>query len=145
MKSRCLCGNELNYDACCGRFIEKNEAPQTALELMRSRYSAYVLKKGQYLHDTCSKHLQVDEEIEEISEQKIEWLGLKIVESSENMVTFMAYYKENGRVGVMKERSFFTQEAGMFKYDRGELLKAEIARNESCPCQSGKKFKRCCG
>lgn len=145
MKNRCLCGNDLYYDACCGRFIEKNEAPATALELMRSRYSAYVLKKGQYLYDTCSKQLQVDEEIEEISEQKIEWLGLKIVESSEDEVTFMAYYKENGRVGVMKERSFFTQEEGLFKYDRGELLKAEIARNEPCPCQSGKKFKRCCG
>lgn len=145
MKNRCLCGNDLDYAACCGRFLERNEAPQSALELMRSRYSAYVLKKGQYLHDTCSAHLQADEAIEEISEQKIEWLGLKIVESSEEMVTFMAYYRENGRVEVMKERSFFTKEAGVFTYDRGELMKAEIARNEPCPCQSGKKFKRCCG
>lgn len=145
MKNRCLCGNDLDYAACCGRFLERNEAPQSALELMRSRYSAYVLKKGQYLHDTCSAHLQADEAIEEIFEQKIEWLGLKIVESSEEMVTFMAYYRENGRVEVMKERSFFTKEAGVFTYDRGELMKAEIARNESCPCQSGKKFKRCCG
>lgn len=145
MQNRCLCGNNLDYNACCGRFLEQNEVPQTALELMRSRYSAYVLKKGQYLHDTCSQHLQVDEDIEEISENTIEWLGLKIVESSEDEVTFMAYYRENGHVGVMKENSFFGREEGMLKYDRGELLKAEIARNEPCPCQSGKKFKRCCG
>ncbi len=135
----------MEYEACCARFIERNEGPVTALELMRSRYSAYVLKKGQYLYDTCSKRLQVHEDIEAINTQSIQWLGLKIVDAGEDEVTFMAYYKENGQVEVMKERSFFSKEQSALKYDRGELLKASIARNEPCPCQSGKKFKRCCG
>ncbi len=140
----CICGNTLAYEKCCGRLIEEGEYAQTALELMRSRYSAYVLKNGKYLYNTCSSKLQNLDDIEAINEQNIEWLGLKIISSSEREVTFMAYYKEDETIEVMKERSFFTQENGMFKYDRGILLEADIARNESCPCGSGKKYKRCC-
>lgn len=38
---------------------------------------------------------------------------------------------------------------GILMFDRGERLATlglpKIGRNESCPCGSGKKFKRCCG
>lgn len=145
MENRCICGNDLTYEACCARFIEGNENPGTALELMRSRYSAYVLKNGQYLYDTCSKRLKDPNDIKAINEHSIEWLELKICEENEEEVTFMAYYKENGKIDVMKEHSFFILEEGHFKYDKGEMLEAKISRNELCPCQSGKKFKRCCG
>ena len=141
----CICGNELSFDACCGRFLSKAEKPQSAVELMRSRYSAYVLKNGQYLYDTCSKHLQNTADIEAINTQDIQWLGLKIESFSDKEVTFMAYYKENLTVSVMKEHSFFIIDDEGYKYDRGEILEAKISRNELCPCASGKKFKKCCG
>ncbi len=140
---KCICGNALSYELCCEKFILGLEKPSTALALMRSRYSAYVLGEGQYLYDTCSSHLQKPEDILGIKEQKIEWLALKIHNYTSNEVTFSAYYRENRKIEVMKEHSFFVQNSG-WKYDKGELLNTSIQRNESCPCGSGKKYKRCC-
>jgi uncharacterized protein YchJ len=51
----CPCGGA-NYAQCCGRFIEQAEVPQTAVELMRSRYTAYTLREDAYLQATC-EHL----------------------------------------------------------------------------------------
>ncbi len=144
MKS-CICGSELPFEKCCGRFISGEESPLSAVELMRSRYSAYVLKDGEYLYATCSKKLQDPNDIEAINTHTLEWLGLKILEASDYEVTFMAYYREESKIAVMKEHSFFIQEDGRLKYDRGEMLNGEISRNELCPCGSGKKYKRCCG
>ncbi len=144
MQKRCICGNDKEYEDCCGRFLEDKKETQTAVELMRSRYSAYVLKNGQYLYDTCSQKLQNIDDINAIKSHNIEWLGLKIESYGDDEVTFMVYYKENGRIEVMKERSFFIYENGKLKYDRGEMLEVKILRNEPCPCGSGKKYKRCC-
>lgn len=141
----CICGNELTFEKCCARFIQGDALPQTAVELMRSRYSAYVLRNGQYLYDTCSKKLKNIEDINYINTHTIEWICLKIDSFSENEVTFMAYYKEDNNIFVMKERSLFVIENENIKYDSGEMLESKIERNESCPCGSGKKYKKCCG
>lgn len=143
--NRCICGNEQNYKECCGRLIEYRQSAQSALELMRSRYSAYVLQNGQYLYETCSKKLKNKEEAEAINEENIEWLGLTIESYNEKEVVFMAYYKENSIIQVMKEHSFFIIEDGNYRYDRGEIMEAKISRNDPCPCASGKKYKKCCG
>ena len=42
-------------------------------------------------------------------------------------------------------KSSFIKEDGTWKYLDGELYNSKIERNESCPCGSGKKFKKCCG
>ncbi len=144
MEKKCLCGNTKNYVECCGKFISGQQVPETALELMRSRYSAYVLQDGQYLYDTCSSKLKNRDDIKAVKEQNIKWIGLKIESFSDYEVVFMAYYKENNTIGVMKEHSFFVLESGHLRYDSGKMLEAGITRNELCPCGSGKKFKRCC-
>ena len=144
MEKKCICGNEKKYEDCCARFIEEKQEAQTAIELMRSRYTAYVLREGQYLYDTCSVKLQNIDDIKAIQEQDIEWIGLKIEAFSHDEVTFMAYYREDNKIKVMKEHSFFILESGKLKYDSGEMLDGIISRNDSCPCGSGKKYKKCC-
>ena len=47
----CPCGGP-EYERCCGRYIDNGEIPETAEQLMRSRYSAYVLHKEPYLKST---------------------------------------------------------------------------------------------
>jgi len=145
MSDSCYCDSGKSFQECCEPFLFGKKEAASALELMRSRYSAYVLKKGKYLFDTCSQALQNPEEIEAINTQSIQWLGLKVQSFSENEVTFMAYYRENTQIHVMKERSYFIIEGQKYKYDHGTILEAQIGRNESCPCGSGKKFKKCCG
>ena len=145
MQSKCCCDSGKNFSECCEPIILGKTKAKTALELMRSRYSAYVLKNGQYLYDTCSKKLKNIENIEAINTDKTQWVCLKIESFSENTVTFMAYYREDNKISVMKEHSFFIQEDGRLKYDSGEMIETEIGRNETCPCGSGKKYKKCCG
>lgn len=144
MEKQCICLSDKKYEECCGRFIEGEEYAPTAIELMRSRYSAYVLKNAQYLYDTCSSSLQNIDDIKAIEDQNIEWIGLKILSFSDYEVTFIAYYKEDNAIQGMQEHSFFILESGKLKYDRGDMQVAKISRNNSCPCGSGKKYKKCC-
>jgi SEC-C motif-containing protein len=145
MQNRCYCDSGKSFSECCEPIIFKKAKAKTALELMRSRYSAYVLKNGQYLYDTCSEKLKNREDIEAINADKTQWICLKIESFSENTVTFMAYYKEDKDIFVMKERSFFVREDEKIRYDSGEMIETVIGRNETCPCGSGKKYKKCCG
>jgi len=112
----------------------------TPKALMISRYEAFVQKDWEYLAKTSTS--QTVEELQMMPE--LEWLQLKIVDAHDNMVEFKAYYRENGILGVLHEKSFFIQENGIWKYKEGELFNTKIQRNEPCPCGSGKKFKKCC-
>ncbi|MBU6492427.1 MAG: hypothetical protein KGQ45_06600, partial [Burkholderiales bacterium] len=47
----CPCGGG-RYAECCGRFIDGGQVPASAEQLMRSRYTAYVLARGDYLRAT---------------------------------------------------------------------------------------------
>lgn len=139
----CPCKSGKDYKECCKAF-HTGEAPKTPLELMRSRYSAYVLTLIDYLIDT-DKNTTLDDknDIENFS-KGVEWLGLKILSYKDNMVEFKAYYKLENKISVLYEKSSFIFEDGRWLYNGGEILKAKPDRNETCPCGSGKKFKKCC-
>ena len=110
-------------------------------KLMRSRYDAFKREDWAYLAKT-SMH----QNIEELSSSvPLQWLKLDVLDAYENIVEFKAYYKENGKINVLHEKSNFVEDNGILKYLDGELLNTKIERNESCPCGSGKKFKKCCG
>ena len=113
---------------------------KTAKELMMSRYEAFVKMDWQYLVDT-SLHQTLDDLA---NPYPIEWLKLDIIDSYENIVEFKAYFRQDGKLNVLHEKSSFVKVDDVWKYDDGELFSSKIERNESCPCGSGKKFKKCC-
>ena len=139
--AKCVCCSEKEYKDCCGKFLTNQEIAETALELMRSRYSAYVLKNATYLNETSTKNI---EEVSFEPSEDIKWLSLKINSFSKDEVTFSAYYKSVDNIEIMKEHSFFKKEEGKLKYDSGKILNSTIQRNELCPCGSKKKYKKCC-
>jgi len=147
----CRCGSGLPYEQCCGRYIETQKRPGSALALMKSRYCAYALGAGAYLVSTAVKENRYSADAALIEEfaQNSEWLKLEIIRDSEDdeaaMVEFKAYYREDDAIRVHHERSTFIKEEGEWAYEAGELFQSVIGRNESCPCGSGKKYKRCCG
>ena len=129
-------------------FHEGKRQPETTLELMRSRYMAYVLGDGAYVVRTSVSVNRALLNAADIAadSKKIEWLKLEIIENSkEDVVEFKAYYRENGVVQLLHEKSSFIKEEGQWVYDTGHFFETKISRNESCPCGSGKKYKRCCG
>ncbi len=137
----CPCGSGQALHDCCGRY-HGGEAAPTAEALMRSRYSAFVLRLSDYLLDTwhaSTRPLNLD-----ISSDDTPWLRLLIIATEGEHVEFAAFYSG----GQLHERSRFLREEGRWYYLDGEILPpiAEKAgRNAPCPCGSGKKFKRCCG
>lgn len=143
----CICGNEREFSECCQAIIELKREALCAEELMRSRYSAYVIADGAYLVFSTTKENRYNDDIALIEEfsRSVEWLKLHVLQSSENMVEFKAYYRDRDGIQVLHEKSNFVIEDGVWKYKDGTLYNSKIERNESCPCGSRKKFKKCCG
>ena len=143
----CICGNDKPFNECCGAIIEGKRSAETSEELMRSRYSAYVKADGRYLVLSAIKENQYEDDarlIEEFS-LSVKWLKLDVLHADEDTVEFKAYYKDQENIKVLHEKSNFVFEDGFWKYKDGELYNTKVERNESCPCGSGKKYKKCCG
>lgn len=142
----CFCGLKKDFDACCGAIISEQKTALTAEELMRSRYSAYVKGDGKYLLLSAIQENQSQEDIASIEEfsNSVHWLKLDVIKTTETTVEFKAYYRDANGIQVLHEKSNFLKKDGMWKYTDGALYNTKIERNESCPCGSGKKFKKCC-
>jgi SEC-C motif-containing protein len=145
--SLCPCGSGESLELCCGRYLDGEAAP-TAEALMRSRYSAYVLDKHNYLMNTWHSDSRPDE----IGGTALQWIGLEIVQTeqgevtdSEGVVEFIASYVTASKGKRLHETSRFVRENGLWFYVDGQCCLTDIGRNDQCPCRSGKKFKRCCG
>ena len=48
----CPCGSLQNYQQCCGPYLTGEDHPPTPEALMRSRYTAFVLKDIAYIKNT---------------------------------------------------------------------------------------------
>ncbi len=155
--SECYCGKDLNYDVCCGKYINGSEQAPDPEALMRSRYSAYVNGEIQYIMDTVSPENRGEYDLESIkiwSEQS-KWLELEIIncetEDDSATVEFKAKYIADNKEINHHELSTFKKLDGVWFFHNGEEVhgvenkQIKIGRNEPCPCGSGKKYKKCCG
>ena len=123
--SVCPCGSG-ELARCCGRFLMGNNFPQTAEQLMRSRYSGFVLGAEAYLlatwhPDTRPSRVQFDE--------RQRWLGLKIcdverggINDSKGIVEFVARFKIDGKGHRLHEVSRFEKLDGRWYYLDGKHL-----------------------
>jgi len=116
----CPCG-AADYAACCGRYHADAAAPDAAT-LMRSRYSAYVLKLEAYLLATW--HPSTRPTPLDLAVDNAKWLGLELKkhtpESADSAtVEFVARYKVGGRAYRMHEISRFVREEGRWFYVDG--------------------------
>jgi SEC-C motif-containing protein len=121
--SPCPCGLPLAYTECCGK-LHQGAFPDTAEALMRSRYSAYVLRLGNYLllswhPQTRPAQLQLDES------PQPKWLSLEILrhenqDADHASVEFIARCKVGGRAQRMQEHSRFVRIDGRWLYLDGD-------------------------
>ena len=142
----CICGNDKDFNECCGAIINGEKKANTPEELMRSRYSAYVRGDGRYLVLSTIEENRYEDDAELIEEfsSSNEWLKLDVLASKDTTVEFKAYYKEGEAIKVLHEKSNFILKDGTWYYTDGTLFNSKVERNEICPCGSGKKFKKCC-
>lgn len=93
----CYCGNNQFFELCCQPLLLNQTFAQSAEQLMRSRYSAYVVANANYLIDTThlsKRHLFSKKSILQWAKEN-EWLRLEIVLSEEKRVVFKAFFKDN--------------------------------------------------
>jgi len=142
---KCYCDSNKEYENCCKPFLDEGKLAPTVLELMRSRYSAFATSNAVYLIST-SLHVKENEESELNNYfQEVDWLKLDVVKSSKDKVEYKAYFMMNNTIDLLHEKSTFVYKEDRWLYDSGEIVTSKIERNMSCPCGSGKKYKKCHG
>ncbi len=118
-------GGVAAYVQCCGRHVEHfNDQPAPDAEsLMRSRYTAFVLERPQYLlatwhSGTRPAELQL--------EAGMKWLGLEVRRHRQTgpahaEVEFVARHRDStGRAARLHELSRFVKEEGRWYYVDGD-------------------------
>lgn len=156
----CPCCSGKEFADCCKEIVAGTKLAATPLELMRSRYTAHVVKNMPHIIRTMrGKALKLFDEEKTYSEwfELSQWQKLEIIDappldkySKEGIVEFKAYSLFKGEEQVLHERSKFIKEDGAWYYVAGQhknaaiTTSAKVGRNEQCPCGSGKKYKKCC-
>lgn len=132
----CPCGSEKPFQKCCELF-HQGKVAQTPEQLMRSRYSAFVVKNVRYLSETWHRSTRptinlADNpnwqklEIVSTSHSAINPLMSAEQEGEEGFVHFKAFYevpKEmGGGTNKLEEKSRFIFEKGRWWYTNGHIL-----------------------
>ena len=128
----CPCGGA-SHAACCGPFLSGAALAPDATTLMRSRYSAYVLRDEAYLRatwhaSTCPLDAILGDD------EGLHWLGLDVKSAlrirqsaqqndpqADAYVEFVARYKIKGRAHRLHEVSRFVREGGRWWYVDGSF------------------------
>ncbi len=150
----CPCNSGRSYPSCCEPLIAGNKIATTAEAVMRSRYTANVVKDVEYLlktwHSSTKPKNLFSATIPEI-------YGLQIVRTeagseadNHGVVEFKARSILQKKIWILHEISRFVKEKNQWFYVDGDVFESppaitnKVGRNEPCPCGSGKKFKKCC-
>ncbi len=122
---RCPCGRGATLGACCGRILAGDAPAATAEDLMRSRYSAYVLGDAAHLlaswaPETRPSRVRID--------PAITWAGLEVRSAAGGLldatgtVEFVASFVRDGVPTALHERSRFRRHDGRWVYVDGDHL-----------------------
>ena len=132
----CPCFSMKEYANCCKPFHE-GEIPENALQLMRSRYSAYVLNipdyivatthpaSPQYLENKFSWKRNISQFSLGSTFHKLEVLDFK-EQTNLATVTFTAYLSQDTHDATFTERSYFEKINHRWLYRGGQLAQGHV-------------------
>lgn len=149
---RCPCGSGNPYAACCQPYLDGHTQPTSPEQLMCSRYSAFYTGRIDYLiatHHPFQRQAD-DRQILANTIATTEWVGLRVIYSNATAevgrVEFAAFYKRQGVIEQLHEKSEFIRQNDRWYYLHGTILEPiHFGRNDPCWCGSGKMYKKCHG
>jgi SEC-C motif-containing protein len=128
-ESLCPCKSRKSYAACCMPFHNGKARPETAEQLMRSRFSAYFFRLVDYLVETTHPDTRdpgLKGELEKTIHE-VNWSFLTILDVSKGgkddktgKVEFVANYFLGSEPHELHERSRFRRFKGVWKYLDGK-------------------------
>ena len=155
------------HEALCNGEVGKAEGikAETAERLMRTRYSAFVLIRPDYIIKTTLPAQQNLLDIKAIESwaKETNWAGLEIVAHTPKLgkrhaqVEFKAYFKPTNNASTLEEKVQAHHELSAFVrvkdkanndarwYFLDPTVAMTVSQKQPCICASGEKFKRCCG
>lgn len=144
----CYCKSGDSYSDCCEPIVKEEKSASDFEQLMRSRYSAFAIGNTSYLINTSSDRLLTTFSEQDLIEtfSTCQFVHLDVVDFKDDTVEFIAHLLINDEYHKIHERSTFINDNNKLKYDTGLLFETPIIklkRNDNCPCQSGKKYKKC--
>lgn len=125
----CPCGSGEPYFQCCDRFHQGLE-PDNALQLMKARYSAYVLNIPEYILKTThpasphyTENLSQWKRTVTLFSENTHFQKLEVIDFHENghlaTVTFTVFISQGDKDATFTEKSFFEKRKGKWLYLRG--------------------------
>lgn len=122
----CACGSGTGFQHCCGPLIDGRQPADSALALMRSRFTAFARREADYL--LYSWHPAHRPSFVELDDQRT-WTGLEIVQvvaggvkDRTGQVGFIARFDDDGAPGSIRELSRFERYDGRWVYLDGVVL-----------------------
>ena len=99
----CHCQSNKPFESCCQPFLTGKQLPSTAIELMRSRYSAFVVANIDYIVETQIDpfHLFESDSALDWAKQS-QWKGLEIIATQDG--------KAGDKTGVVEFKAYFDDE-----------------------------------
>jgi SEC-C motif-containing protein len=126
----CPCGSGLEYERCCHKFILAGQLPQSAEELMRSRYTAFTKQEVDYLKKTSSGAALARFSYKDtIAFARVaKWIRLSIIKTTKTpdpnlcFVEFIADFSMQGTISKIHEISRFERKGDIWYYVEGKHL-----------------------
>lgn len=147
----CPCESGKAYQECCALYHLGRLLPENAEQLMRSRYAAYALHYIDYIIETTVPNQRALLKVQDLVDwaQSVIFLGLTIhrhipkIGARHAQVEFTAQLQHEGKVLLHDECSLFVKIAGKWHFIDPTVPLPSM--KSLCICDSGKKFKACCG
>lgn len=125
VSGRCPCGTGRSYPECCAPFVEDGVPAPTAEQLMRSRYSAYALRREDHVWRTWHPRTRP---ADVTTDPTLAWTGLEVLattgggpEDERGTVEFRARWRVGTQDGRLRELSRFERRGGRWVYVDGDL------------------------
>ncbi len=148
----CPCGSRKKYQYCCEKYLLGKALPETAEQLMKSRYTAFCKGNIDYLIATLHPDKRTKRDHQELTKTitNTTWLNLTIINTGQGKksdkigyVEFVAAFKIT-EIQQLHENSKFIKTDGKWFYLEGNILPDFIPKsNNKCWCGSGNKYKKC--
>lgn len=126
----CPCGSTKKFNQCCDLLIKGDSVAETAEQMMRSRYSSFVVKNMDYIRETTDPQTRLDYDFEANRKwaEDSEFQGLEVIkvssEGNKATVEFKATFKSlsEDKTHIHHEISKFRKQGGLWYFRDGKVL-----------------------
>lgn len=121
----CPCASNKTFEECCEVIHKDIKMATTAEQLMRARYSAFVMHNIDFIYNSfhpTTRRFQRKQDIEKWAVES-KWMQLNLIASTQNTVEFEAHYMDlTFEIHVHHEKSTFRKANNIWYYVDGTIF-----------------------